>query len=84
MQDHIVDTNGGLNSGDGNAEEDTHNGLIERCGELDGGIVEEERGTRSNLVEKACGLHNGDAIGEELENQIPDQEEVAGIVGCPN
>ena len=73
MQDHTIDTNG---SG-GNVEEDTHNGLIERCGELDGGIVEEERGTRSNLVEKADGLHTGDAIEEELENQIQDQGEVA-------
>ena len=69
IRDHIVDTNGGLNGGDGNAEDDTYNGLIERCGGLDGGIVEEERGTRSNSVEKDGGLHSGDTTREELETK---------------
>ena len=69
MQDHTLDTNGGLNGGDGNAEDDTYNGLIERCGGLDGGIVEEERGTRSNSVEKDGGLHSGDTTREELETK---------------
>ena len=78
IHDHTVDTNGGLNGGDGIEEEDTHNGLIEGCGGLEGGIAEKERGTRSNLVEKDDGLDSSDTTGKELGNtQLQDQGEVA-------
>lgn len=97
IHDHKVDTNCGLNGGEAVKEEDAHNGLSEGYSGLEGGdgdyvayailddgggIVEEEGGTRNNLVEKDGGLNCGDATREDLDNQMLNQRKVDGDSGC--
>lgn len=65
---------GGLKDGHGHSTD----GIIDDGG----GIVEEEGGTRNNLVEKDGGLNCGDATREDLDNQMLNQRKVDGDSGC--